>query len=214
MWCYFPCSDITVAVKTYWIRGTATLEGLGDACKLLCGCFYFNHIIPLSFYVCVRVRAPACVCMHECVCVCACHSGNCLSSPLSPCSYGKGVVYKQMLYAGAGPSFRLPHEPAATSQPACWNVKWSGNTRTRTLASFLAVHTFLWGSTHVSTHCGTSASSWLAAVLNKTHVSVRRSRPMDLQFLLGCVSVQIRCLNCSIWQQLGTAEDMCSFLCW
>lgn len=60
MWCYFPCSDITGAVKTYWIRGTATLQGLGDACELLSGCFYFNHVILLLFSESVRART----CVH------------------------------------------------------------------------------------------------------------------------------------------------------
>lgn len=34
----FSVFDAAAAVKTYWIRGAATLEALGDACELLSAC--------------------------------------------------------------------------------------------------------------------------------------------------------------------------------
>lgn len=67
VWCCFPCSDIIVAVKTYWIRGTAALQGPGDAWELLSG---------VSSGISLSVGARVCMCMQlflfTCLSTCLC----------------------------------------------------------------------------------------------------------------------------------------------
>lgn len=124
--------------------------------------------------------------------MCACCDGNCLSLPLSRrwCAKVWFLICLMCRCRRTLLPFRR-NEPPATSQRARWNVEWSWDARTHTLASFFTSAHLPLGTqnTHVSTHRGTLASSTIAAVLNKAQVSVRCSRPVDFQFLSGCLSV-------------------------